>query len=128
MKNRIFGPLSFLSVLGLVGTAQAQPFSESMADCAAQMQNAAQWVQSQDKSDALIYAARQWADAAQAQAEAEGASLSDSQLWTKIDGKTEVIEEKGMAYFLTQDWRDWASYCRKFAKSRGIKIQAETSS
>ena len=115
--------LAFGLVVLSPAMAVAQPFSESMADCAAQMQNAAQWVQSQDKSDALIYAARQWADAAQTQAGTEGNPLTDAQLWAKIDGKTKAIEAKGMSYFLTQDWRDWAAYCRKFAKAQHVSLQ-----
>lgn len=104
------------------GWAFAQPFSESMMDCAALYQNAAQWVQTDEKADKLIYAANQWADAALVQTNAEGKPISKDALWSNIDAKTDAWEARGAVFVFSQDFRDWAAYCRAFAKDRGITI------
>ncbi len=103
--------------------AVAQPFSESMADCAALNQNAAQWVSTDEKADKLIYAANQWAEASLKQAKVEGRELTRDSLWTLIDQKTVAWEDRGAAFFLSQDFRDWAAYCRAFAKDRGVQVR-----
>ncbi len=112
-----------LVALTAPATAFAQPYSESMADCASQFQNAAQWVQNDENSEKLMAAARVWADAALVQARQEGQRVSKEDIWTKIDRKTELNEAKGRTYFVSQDWRDWMSYCRSFGKDRGITYE-----
>ncbi|WP_159805103.1 hypothetical protein [Litoreibacter roseus] len=116
----------FLAV-GLIilapAAASAQPFSESMADCAALHQNAAQWATSPDAVDRLIYAAKSWADAAFTQATQEGRGLTKDSLWELIDSKTQEWEDRGGTVFFTQDFRDWTAYCRSFAKDRGIQTE-----
>lgn len=116
-------PLILLAALMGAGGAQAQPFSESMAECAAFYQNAAQWVETKASSDKLIMAARRFANAAVIQSGAEGTPLAEPGMWQKIDGKTEVWEAKGQAFFMTEEFRDWASYCRSFASDRGIALE-----
>lgn len=100
----------------------AQPYSESMVDCASVYQNAAQWVNSDESADKLMHAAIHWAEAALAQSKAEGAPVSSDVIWQRIDGKTEKWEAKGGAVFFSQEYRDWTQYCRKFAKARGVSI------
>jgi surface antigen len=100
----------------------AQPYSESMADCASVYQNAAQWVKTDESADKMMHAAIQWAEAAVLQAKAEGAPVSSDAIWQKIDGKTEKWEAKGSAVFFSQEFRDCTQYCRKFAKDRGVSI------
>ncbi|MFK7836132.1 MAG: hypothetical protein AB8B60_07920 [Sulfitobacter sp.] len=112
-----------LSTALIVPTAaHTQPFSESMADCAALYQNAAQWVNTDESADRLMFAATNWADAAIKQARAEGQLTTSDAIWQKIDSKTESWEAKGQGVFFSQDFRDWTQYCRKFAKDRGVRI------
>ena len=101
--------------------AASQPYSESMADCAALFQNAAQWVQSEDKAEQLMHTARAWHAAAVAQANAEGRPLPNADMWAKIDKKTENWAAKGTLFVFSQEFRDWASYCRSFAQHTGIE-------
>lgn len=114
--------LLFATVFVMPTAAGTQPFSESMADCASLYQNAAQWVKTDESADKMMYAAIQWADAAVVQSKAEGNAVSSDAIWQRIDGKTEKWEAKGGRVFFSQEFRDWAQYCRKFAKDRGVRI------
>ena len=100
--------------------AATQPYSESMADCAAQFQNAAQWMRDADRADALIARTRIWHGAAVAQSAREGRKTSDDAMWAKVDAKTEALEAKGGMYFFSEEFRDWTAYCRSFAKHTGV--------
>lgn len=108
--------------IALPGLAAAQPYSESMADCAAFYQNAAQWMRSDEKAETLLEATRVWHAAALDQAQREGRPLSADALWDRIDGKTADLEARGSMFLMSEDFRDWASYCRKFGKSQGIPV------
>lgn len=114
--------LLLVCLIGLPTQTSAQPYSESMADCAAVFQNAAQWVKTDVSADELMSVAIRWADAAIAQAAQEGDAMSEDALWAKIDGKTAQWEAKGGTVFFTQDFRDWSQYCRKFADHTGVRI------
>ncbi len=103
-------------------TAMAQPFSESMAECAAVYQNAAQWVATDTAADKLMQASITWAEAAKTQAKTEVESQSEESIWAMIDEKTSHWEAKGNKVFFSQEFRDWTQYCRSFAKDRGISI------
>ncbi|MEP5727897.1 MAG: hypothetical protein ABJL67_00845 [Sulfitobacter sp.] len=102
--------------------ANTQPFSESMAECAALYQNAAQWVNTDESADKLMFAAISWADAALIEAQSEGPSATSDAIWQLIDRKTTRWEAKGEGVFFSQDFRDWTQYCRKFAKERGMEV------
>ena len=106
--------------LAIPAAGTAQPYSESMADCASLFQNAAQWVQTDELSDRLMYSAVQWHAAAVSQAKTEGDTISDAGMWDKVDAKTEVWEAKGAGFMLTEEFRDWSSYCKSFAKHMNI--------
>lgn len=108
--------------LAIASPAIAQPYSESMADCASVYQNAAQWVNTDESADKLMYAAVNWAEAAVVQSKAEGRATTIEAIWEKIDRKTDDWEAKGQGVFFSQDFRDWTQYCRKFAKDRGVSI------
>ncbi|MDF3415602.1 hypothetical protein HKX54_14110 [Sulfitobacter sp. M57] len=109
--------------LTLPAGAGAQPYSHSMADCAAVYQNAAQWVRTDESADKLMHAAIQWAAAAVVQSRVEGVSDGSKAVWQRIDSKTEAWEAKGGAVFFSQEFRDWTRYCRSFAKARGVSIK-----
>lgn len=117
MKMRAVIALTCLPAL-----VSAQPYSHSMAECAAIHQNAAQQMSSQERADKLAIVANQWADAAVTQAKVEGIRNPDEIIWEMIDTKTQEWEAKGLKAFLSQDFRDWTAYCRSFAKHTGVDI------
>lgn len=100
----------------------AQPFSESMMDCAAIYQSSAQFVTSEQATQKLLKATRVWAEGAFDQSCAEGNDVEMSSVWDRIDEKTALWEAKGPMVVFTEDYRDWMKYCRSFARSRGIKL------
>ena len=113
--------LSLMVLLSMPAHGSAQPFSDSMADCAAFYQNTAQYV-SDDKVERVMQAARQWADAAIEQRQAEGKSATWDSIWVEIDAQADVWHAQGAKFIMTQEFRDWAAYCRAFAKDRGIDL------
>lgn len=124
MKTRsLFYRMALISTALTPAILNAAPFSDSMAECAAQYQNAAQWVETDAATDKLMYAARAWADAAIAQATAEGIADAQDTMWAAIDAKTAVWEAKGPLLFGTEEFRDWMNYCRSFAADRGIAFE-----
>lgn len=112
-----------LLLLALAPTsAQAQPFSESMMDCAALHQNAAQYVKTDAEAEVIMQVARTWAASAVVQTATEGAPLDEAKVWERIDAKTDDWEARGRTAFFTQDFRDWVAYCRAFGRSRGLDV------
>jgi hypothetical protein len=103
--------------------ALAQPYSHSMADCAALYQNFAQWVSTEEKADRLMRVARKWAAAAMAQAAREGRPSSEHAIWSRVDRQTEEWERRGPGFLSSRDFKDWAGYCRAFARDQGIDIK-----
>lgn len=101
--------------------ANSQPFSESMMDCAALYQNAAQFVETPESADRLRERSRIWASHALAQTAREGLPLSFPALMQRIDDKTSEWEAKSPSVFLKEEFRDWTAYCKAFGRSQGIK-------
>ncbi|WP_342075282.1 hypothetical protein [Yoonia sp. SS1-5] len=108
----------------LAAPAAAQSYSESMAECAAIHQNAAQWVRSDDAVEKLLIATRRWAEAAIMQAEVEGIADPENVIWAMIDRKTGEWEAKGPDVFTTEEFHDWVAYCRAFGQEFGIVLDA----
>ena len=100
----------------------AQPYSQSMAECAGLYQNAAQWVKTDASSGELLALAGQWAKAAVKQAKHERINDAETTILQHIDATTVEWEEKGPSAFMSQDFRDWTSYCRSFAKHMKLKV------
>lgn len=111
--------LTFILFCGAV-PAKAQPFSESMADCAALYQNAAQFVRSEADSEKLMVAARAWAQAAVEQYAKEGSPKDQASVWRLIDIKTGEWEAKSPGVFQDQEFHDWSAYCLSFGRAQGI--------
>ena len=119
MRRKIL--ISILACLPFDGAAQ--PYSESMADCAAHFQNAAQWMSDPERADRLMFLAREWHAAALVQSTRAGRSTTADAMWVLIDSKSRALEAKGGTYFLTEAFRDWSAYCRKFGKHMGVAQQ-----
>ncbi|PUB19199.1 hypothetical protein [Yoonia sediminilitoris] len=102
------------------GPAAAQPYSQSMAECAAFFSSWRSSIQREENLENLEIAENRWLSAAYAQAQAEG--VEKPQAYTAdifVAKRDEWIEKGGMAA-LTQDFKDWAAYCRSFGRDRGI--------
>ncbi len=115
-------PLILLAC-ALATPATAQPYSASMAQCAALMQNAAQWVESDENADRLMAATRSWHKAAIARAKAEGVQEAQRRMTEVMDRQTALWEAEGAAFFYTEEFRDWTSYCKAFAKAQNIDLR-----
>lgn len=101
-------------------TAIAQPYSQSMVQCAALYQNAAQWVPSDDLAAQLMDVAHIWADASLDQSALEGKNITLDEVWVTVDAQTTVWEAEGAMFVFSEEFRDWTAYCKAFAKDRGI--------
>lgn len=104
-----------VALLGAPCAAQAQPYSDSMADCAALYQNSAQFV-SDDRADMFHYAMRQWHTAAVKQSAKEGRPLTEKQMWEKVNAQSQKWEQNGAMFIFSQEFRDWSAYCKSFAR------------
>ncbi|SIO12579.1 hypothetical protein [Vannielia litorea] len=122
MTRTLFLTAAGLAALVLPGTGGAQPFSTSMAECAALHQNAAQWVEGEAEAAALMRVHAGWRDAAIAQAEAEGIADAPARMGALIDDRTGDWEARGLRLFLSREFRDWMDYCRAFAAHRGLGL------
>ena len=106
--------------LMLPAAVAAQPFSKSMAQCAALHQNAAQWVPSDDLAAQLMQIAVIWADASKTQSAKEGQDVTLDQVWDVIDAQTEIWEAEGAVFMFSEEFHDWSAYCKSFANNQGI--------
>ncbi len=113
--------LIMLTLAAPTGLA-AQPYSASMADCAALYQNAAQWVRPH-LVDRLMYAAVQWHGAAVSRSHSEGQPVSDDQMWDRVNAQTAIWEAEGAAFIMSQEFRDWTAYCRSFARQVNVAYE-----
>lgn len=112
---------------GLAATAIAgQPVSESFVECAQlfDLSNRADRSRRDtEKGAALQYAAKQMMSRAHAEASAEGRQNIDVYLEETARDKACKWDEQGPLYVMTQDFRDWAAYCRSLARSRGLRLK-----
>lgn len=115
-------PTLALMVLAIPSMLTAQPYSTSMADCAALHQNAAQWVKTDESAQRLMQRARAWHSASIAQAQAEGIRDADTVMVRMMDDKTAAWEARGAVFFFSEEYRDWTSYCRSFARHLGLQM------
>ena len=52
----------------------------------------------------------------------EGRPLTAPAIWARIDQKAQVWNATGRLSVFGQEFRDWASYCKSFARHQGIGI------
>ncbi len=115
--------LSFLAViLAVAGPVAAQPFSQSMAQCAGLFEGVRNVISKPGNLEKLDAAAAAFSVAAVEQARAEG--QADPEAWVaqhQGEMRTEWEAYGGLAAF-SQDFVDWVDYCRSFADDRGIDM------
>ncbi len=118
--------LSLCLVASLAGTAHAgQPISESMVDCAAIFSASNRWFPEKaggEKGLALAHAANRFLEAAMHEATAERRDDPAGFVADLLPQKEAAWDEKGMTFPFTQEFRDWADYCRALARDRKIDL------
>jgi hypothetical protein len=115
--------LSFLAViLSVAGPVAAQPFSQSMAQCAGLFEGVRNVISKPENLAKLDAAARAFSQAAVVEARAE--NREDPAAWVaqhQSEMRAEWEAYGGLAAF-SQDFIDWTGYCRAFADDRGIDM------
>lgn len=79
-------------------------------------------MQSDDKAEQIMVNARRYHAAAVAQSRVEGRAVAGDEMWTRIDAKTARWEGGGAGFVFSQEFRDWAGYCRKLASHTGVHL------
>lgn len=110
--------------LALAGPARAQPFSQSMAQCAGLYGGLTDKVTFPDRKATLRAFEAIYYEAALNEAQAEGQSDPETWVDTHYTAAFDDWAERPLAVAVSQDFIDWAAYCAKFAKSRGIDLPA----
>lgn len=113
------------ALLMLPSVSQAQPLSQSMAQCSGLFHGVGKMMSDPARAEKLDKAGMVWRAAAITQAEAEG--RDDPAGWVAIHQRASFDDWRGrgkMAAF-SQDFRDWAGYCRSLGKAKGIKTTLE---
>ena len=115
--------LSFLAVIvSVAGPVAAQPFSQSMAQCAGLFEAVQRMVPEHESIAKIEAAAAAFLEAAVTEARAEG--QDDPEAWVERhrDEMRAEWEEYGGLKVFSQDFVDWTDYCRSFADDRGIDM------
>ena len=122
-KNTKTIPLGFVVTVALSAPAMAgQPISNSMAECSAIYAASSVWVTTPAKVARLEMASGRWAEAALAQAHAEGRGNPAAHVDRVRAEKSAEWIEKGVQVVYSDDFRDWMGYCRSLARNRGLVI------
>lgn len=114
--------LVLMFLLATALPASAQPFSQSMAECAGLHDALSRLTRdsvTRLRTDALAIG---WADAAVRRADAEGQRAPDDYVAAFRTAKSEEWQRKGVLIIFSQDFRDWVDYCRSFADHMNIDI------
>ena len=113
--------IAALICLAALPAAAGQPFSQSMAQCAALYKLGADWTRQTGQADRFATAAQAYHAAAIDQAMSE--SRARPEAWVDLHMAESYAEWRGngKVWILTEEFRDWAGYCLKFAKARGIE-------
>lgn len=114
---------SFVVVVVMgAGPVSAQPYSQSMAQCAGLYEGVRGVISKPGNLAKLDAAAAAFSEAAVAEARAEG--QEDPEGWVETHQsamREEWAAYGGMAAF-SKDFVEWAGYCRAFGEDRGIDV------
>lgn len=111
MIKRIF----VLAALAAAPAQAVQPIYVSMAECAGLMQALTDQIETRSpRRDRLVGAAENWARAAHAEAGHDVSAL--------IAQKASHWRDRGLAVVFTEEFKDWAGYCRSLARHKGLKF------
>ena len=101
-----------------------QPIYESMVECGAIYTASAEIIRSKPKKQMLGNAAKIWRAAAVREVSAARMPDAPSYVALMHGEKLRQWRGKGARVALTQEYRDWTSYCRSLAGSRGLNLRA----
>ena len=117
---------SFLVLtLLLSGPELAQPFSQSMAQCAGLYDAVGGFLSRPDRKAKLAVAAAAFGAAAVAEARTEGQDDPEGWVQGHRDAMRADWETRGKWSAFSAEYRDWTAYCAKFAKDRGIDLDLD---
>lgn len=119
MKTRILA----LAAATLAAPAAAQPFSQSMAQCAGLYAAMSELISRPDRKAKLDAAAQAFDAAALRQAENEGQDDPEAWVTRHRVSMYDTWAGKGAGAVFGQEFRDWTAYCYKFARNRGIELE-----
>ena len=102
-----------------------QPISESLIDCAALFTISTRAFPEREsaKSRALRNAALKLADAANERAASEGRVKPDEYVRNLLREKQTKWDGRGVDFIFSEEFRDWASYCRSLSKHLGLSLK-----
>ncbi|PTX56681.1 hypothetical protein C8N43_1343 [Litoreibacter ponti] len=104
-----------LAIFATTPAYAGQPIYVSMAECAGIMRALTDQMETPGpRRERLVQAALNWDAAAHAEAGQDVSAL--------IDQKATQWRDKGATVVFTEDFKDWAKYCRSLAKHKGLKI------
>lgn len=115
--------LSVIALAVCAVPAGAQPFSQSMAQCAGISQLLSDWVQDPTAAEVANYRAAVWFNAAIVQAEGEGIGDAAAHVHQIKQATYAEWEGRGKAMVFSEDFKDWASYCRSFGDHLGLQLR-----
>ena len=118
---RLVGYAAALAALALAPAGQAgQTISKNMVECAALMDVASLHVSDPERLAELNRAATVWALSAAEQAKREGGLAGDLSL--AFTARKRAWLEAGAGFAFSQEFRDWASYCRALAMRYDVDV------
>lgn len=117
--------MRILHVLALFAASpvMAQPYSQSMAECAGIYAFGRTWVKQDDASYLLEYGQAKWLNAAIVQAQAEGIADPANYAHNIMDAKEAEWNGRGLSIAFSEDFYDWWDYCRAFGRAQGIALK-----
>jgi hypothetical protein len=101
-----------------------QPIYKSMVECGAIYTASAEIIRSRPKKQMLSNAAKIWREAAVTEVAAARMPDAPSYVALMHDEKLRQWRGKGSMAALTQEYRDWTSYCLSLAGARGLDLRA----
>lgn len=110
--------------LTVLPAAAQQPYSESLVDCASLVTISNRMDPGRaegGKGQALQDYGNRLLIGAVRQAEIEGRSDPVAHVRALVLEKNAYWDDKGMMFVLSEEFRDWMSYCRKFSRHLGIQ-------
>lgn len=102
-----------------------QPISESLVDCAAifSISTRAFPERKTEKTIALKEAEKRLTRAARDRAVSEGRSQPDKYIKSLTLEKQQKWDDKGTQFLFSEEFRDWAAYCRSLSKRLNIRLK-----
>lgn len=114
--------LTFFALFAIPLPVQAQPYSTSMAQCAGLYDALTRLMTSVEKQESLAVAASRYLGSARAQAMREGRSDAEKAVEATYSSTRDEWIAKGARIVFSQEFHDWAAYCRSFAQDQGIDL------